>query len=541
MATPPDTQETQPTSGSIGGNPDRLVTHLARGETGELINLLRPSVVEFLEKQGPEATNPEGLAYYIQHVYGKRGVLKTKAIRNLLLSKLEKDEAIELCNMLQLPTISPLLTLRDTDFDAVPGNLDPLERWYGVANDDYEAQPQISEGSHKAIASHKLHPHQLNAYRQLRRVIAKPPCSVLVHMPFGAGKLRLVTTAVLELYRSETDDKSLVWLAPGKAMCEEAFIELRDVWRQLGSRDTTILQLYGDYPMRDLDQLRGAIAVIDILRLSKEEQALETLGSFTSVAVLADAENLIHPVGTEIIQRLSAGGQVSIVGILAVSGDAIPEDSTRRALKAAFPAPCITVMTDAELQSLRDSRNFVDIVPLVENVTTTSCSPPTNDDIDFEDSYTDELSNCVERNMRLLDVLKSESTGNKGRIIFYATTAEDARLFAGLLPVQGVKARSVTAEDSPAERNLIIQRFVAREERVLCVHGFLLSGIAIPEISTCVMAQPCKSRAVFLATLGRLVQARPAEMAPLKLIVAADSQADSDWVVSLNTWSTLNT
>ncbi|WP_386340578.1 hypothetical protein O4D10_02205 [Xanthomonas citri pv. citri] len=527
----------------------RLAEHLARSETPALTKLLGSSTIDLLGKLGPEATSPAGLAYFIVSIYGERGTLRKRDIRDLLLSKMEKSEATNLCHLLQLPVFSPLQTLSGIDFDATAGNLELLERWYGVANDDSEAPLQASEGSQKAIASHKLHAHQLNAFRQLRRAIAHPPCSVLVHMPFGAGKLRLVATAALDLYRSEADNRSIVWLAPGTAMCEEAFLELQDVWRQLGSRDTTILRLYGDQPTRDLDQLGGAIAVIDILRLSKSDSALEKLGSVTSVAVLADAESLVHPTGAEIVRRMSAGGRFSIVGILSPSGAAIPEGPARSALRAAFMDARVTVTGDDELQSLRKLGDFAEIDVTVVHLTGfSSTSMPAsvpseliNDGgLDFDHAYVKELGNDVERNERLLEILKKESAG-RGRIIFYATTAENARLFAGLLPVQGVKARSVTAEDSPAVRDLAVQKFVARDERVLCVHGFLLSGSSVPDISVCVIASPGKSRTAFLSMIGRLVQAREPDLPTLRLIVAADSQADAGWVKSLSTWSTLST
>jgi hypothetical protein len=545
----PDTAEILSTSESRWAATTRLEEHLARNETSALCTLLGSPTIELLDKLGPDATSPAGLAYFIVSMYGERGALRMRNIRGLLLSKLFKPEATELCHVLQLPVFTPIRTLELLDFDAAPGSLELLDRWYGVPNDDIEAPLQASEGSHKVVASHKLHAHQLNAFRELRRAIAHPPCSVLVHMPFGAGKLRLVATAALDLYRSEADNRSIVWLAPGTAMCEEAFLELQEVWRQLGSRDTTILRLYGEHPTRDLNQLGGTIAVIDILRLSKDDPALRDLGTVTSVAVLADAESVLHPVGAEIVRRMSTGGEFSLVGILAASGAAIPAGPARNAVNAAFTGPHLTVSADGELQLLREIGDFADIDatvvhltnPLAESTLTSSPSGDTNDgSLDFDPTYINDLSNNVERNQELLAILKRESTG-KGRIIFYATTAENARLFAGLLPVQGVKARSVTSEDSAAARALALQKFVAREERVLCVHGFLLAGSSVPDISVCVMASPWRSRATFLSTIGRLVQARAADLPTLRLIVAADSQADAGWFESLSTWSSLNT
>ncbi|MCE4349796.1 hypothetical protein LYZ86_11030 [Xanthomonas hortorum pv. cynarae] len=544
---PSDTQEAPSIPGSSqGAATTRLVEHLARNEASALTALVGPSTMALLGKLGADVTSPMSLAYFIANVNGERGAIRRRDIRSLLVSKLNQQEATDLCNLLQLPVISPHRTLGGIDFDA-PRNLELLDTWYGVANDEREETLQPSEGSHKAVASHKLYAHQLNAFRELRRAIAYPSASILVHMPFGAGKLRLVATAVLDLFRSEADDRSVVWLAPGAAMCEEAFLELQEVWKQLGSRDTTLLQLYGNHPARDLDQLGGAIAVIDILRLSKDDAALEKLGAVTSVAVLADAENLVHPAGAEIVRRMSAGGPFSLVGILASSGASIPPGPARSALQSAFTGACITVTADDELQALRNAGDFVDIAGSIVDLTSTSSATASTDasptasnenSLDFDQAYVCELSKNVERNERLLTLLGEESKKG-GRIIFYATTPASARLFACLLPVLGVPARSITSEDSPAARTLALQKFVAREEKVLCVHGFLLAGRAIPDITLCVMASPGKSKASFLSTIGRLVQARDANLPTLRLIVAADSQADAGLVASLGTWSTL--
>lgn len=524
-----------------------LVAHLSRHEASALAELLGPSTMELLSKKLiPSATSPKGLAYFLVRVHGDHEVLRRPDIRALLLSKLSQDEAAELCELLQFEAISPHQTLAGINFNT-PRNLELLGTWYGVESEELQVPIQLPEGSQKAVATHKLRAHQLRAFRELRRAIASPS-TTLIHMPFGAGKLRLVATAALDFFRSVDDDKSVVWLAPGPAMCEEAFVELRDVWRQLGSRDITLLQLYGSYPARDLDRLGGAIVVIDILRISKDDPALQKLGASTAVAILADAQDLVHPAGAAIVQKMSAGGAFPLVGVLATSGAAIPEGSGRDDLKKAFSG-CITVAEEeGALQSLCDVSDFTHIAGSVVDLTGTQSSAATgaslpqasNDSsLDFDPTYVSQLDNNVQRNESLLALLQKESQ-QSGRIVFYATTAASARLFAGLLHILGIPSASVTADESPAARTLAIQRFVARgESGVLCVHGFLLAGSSIPNIASCVMASPIRSKASFLSTIGRLVQARDANLPALRLIVAADSQADTALVESLGTWSTL--
>lgn len=546
---PPDILE-NPGGLPNGAKVTRLATHLARSDTAALGRLLGSSIMGLLGRLGADVTSQSGLAYFVVNVYGEREALRRQDVRALLLSKLEVPEATVLCALLQLPVITPLRTLRAIDFDATPQYFEHLDRWYGVEVVESEESSKPAEGSQRALASHKMHGHQLRAFRELRRTIGRPPASVLVHMPFGAGKLRLVATAALDLYRSEADDRSIIWLAPGAAMCEDAFMELQQVWHQLGSRDITILQMYGDYPVRDLDQLGGSIAVIDIHRVSADDPALAKLGSVTSVAILADAENRVHPVGAKIVERMSAGGAFSVVGLLATPAAALPEGAARTSLKQAFPDACITIGAGNDLELLRGIGDFMAIEGSVENLISLSetdaieCAPPAlldDSSLDFDLTYASELGDNVERNERLLSMLEREAKG-PGHVVFYATTAEQARLFAGLLPVHGVKARAITSEESAVARDLALHRFVGRYEKVLCIHGFPLVGSANPDISisVCVMAAPGKSRAAMISTIGRLVQGRPPSLPPLRLIVVADSQADTRWVGSLNTWSTLD-
>lgn len=502
--------------------------------------------MELLSKTlDPSATSPNGLAYFLVTAYGAREVLRRPEIRALLLSKLNQEEATGLCDLLQLPAISPHQTLAGVNFNT-PRNLELLSRWYGVESEEGEEPAQHPEGSQKAIATHKLRAHQLRAFRELRRAIASP-LPTLVHMPFGAGKLRLVATAALDFFRSADDDKSVVWLAPGAAMCHEAFLELRNVWSQLGTRDITLFQLYGGYPARDLDRLGGSIAVIDILRIDKDDPSLQKLGASAAIVILADAQDLVHPVGAAIIKQMSADSPFPLVGILASPGSAIPEGAGRNDLKTAFSSYVTVAEEDGHPQPLSDIGSFTHISGSVVDLIGAQASAEFSADplqafhdnsLEVNPAYVAWLEKNVQRNENLLKILKQLSQAG-GRIVLYATTPANARLFAGLLPVLGIPAASATSEESPEARTLAIQKFVAREESgVLCVHGFLLPGI-VPVFTACVMASPIRSRASFLSTIGRLVQARDGNLPALRLMVAADSQADAALVNSLSAWSTL--
>ena len=241
----------------------------------------------------------------------------------------------------------------------------------------------------------------------------------------------------------------------------------------------------------------------------------------------------------------------SVVGLLATPGATVPEGPVRTSLKQAFPDASITVEPGNDLELLRTTGDFraidgsvVNLMRPSETSVLESAPAALIDDstLDVDPVYASELADNVERNERLLEILEREGNG-PGHVVFYATTAKQARLFAGLLLVHGVKAMAITSEASAAARDLALQRFVGRYGKVLCIHGFQLVGSANEHISisACVMAAPTKSRAAMISTIGRLVQGRAPSLPPLKLIVTADSQADAGWVEALNTWSTLNT
>ncbi|HCF0211499.1 DEAD/DEAH box helicase [Pseudomonas aeruginosa] len=518
----------------------KLVDHLARCDTASLKPLLGDATFNLLERVGGDALNSEGLSYLIVSMHGDVGALRSRAIRDLIFSKLSSDEGRALCELLQLPASAALMTLRSVDFDSNPLNLEMLIRWFGVSYDAADLSARITEGSRKAIAKNKLRHHQLVAFCELRRSISSPGSSILVHMPFGAGKLRLVATAVLDLYRSESDGKTILWLTPGEALCEEAFSELRNVWEQLGSRDVTIFRLYGDHPTPDFRNLGNCIVVADITKLGHADDGLEELGRRARIIVLGDAERAFHPVGEEIIYKMSKDSTFSLVGILASPSSIIDFSSSGAALRARFSNSYITMNDDDPCKLLRESGDVDEVVAEVQDIKSGVAPFVGCNVLDFSFEYIDLLSKDVERNCALLELLISEAR-TSGRVLFFATTAEHARLFLGLLALRGVRAMSLTSEKTPEERTILMQKFNARDEKILCVHGFFVSGDSVPELSVAVIATPSLSTSVFLGMVGRLASGRGTDKNRLRLVVVSDSNPEQRRLVeTLGTWNKLD-
>lgn len=501
----------------------RLVQYLARCDFESLTPLLGDATITLLKRVGTEAVNPEGLAFLVVSVLGEEGALRNKTVRQLLFSKLNIEEGRQLCELLQLPTSAAAMTLNSINFDVNPSYLEKLTLWFAVPYDATDITSRETEGSRKAVASHKLKTHQLTAFRKLRLVISKPSASALIHMPFGAGKLRLVATAVLDLYRSEPDGQVIVWLTPGEALCDEAFSELRSVWEHLGSRDITIYRFYGNRKIPDLGSLENCIIVADIAKIHRAAADLSKLGIKTRVVILGDASHVAHPAGAKILNEISKNSSFSLIGMSASSGSTISADPASGELNTRFSDSYITMECDEPLELLREAGDIGRLIVEVHPTTWGTALSDEEDSLEFDEKKIEAFSKDVERNHALLELLLKESSNTQGNIVFYATTADHARLFAGLLALRGIPAMSVTGDTSPGVRHRVIQKFHAQHGKILCAHGFFISGSSIPRMSVAIIASPTLSESVFHGMIGRLTGFQDAEENHLKIIVVADS------------------
>lgn len=500
----------------------RLVNFLARCDFESLTDLLGDTTVTLLKKVVTEALNPESLAFLVVSVLGEEGALRNKTIRQLLFSKLDTEEGRKLCELLQLPTSTALTTLNSTNFDISPSNFELLTRWFAVPYSASELSNREIEVSRKTVASHKLRSHQLNAFRKLRTAIANPHASALVHMPWGAGKLRLVATAVVDLYRSERDGQVILWLTSGEALCDDAFNELRAVWEHLGSRDITIYRLYGNRDTPDLGSLENCIIVADIARIRSEEADLNKLGNKTRVVIFGDAEHINKPAGANILNNLSRDSSLSLIAISASSGSEITSSLNSGELNPRFSDSYITIDCAEPIRLLNESGDLCNIEIEIQNIDWNADASEKSNDLEYDAYEIEKISKDVNRNQALLELIISESETTQGNVVFYATTGDHARLFAGLLAFRGIQAMSVTSDKSSEERDREMQKFQARKGKILCVHGFFIPGSSVPNIAKAIIAFPTLSNSVFYGMIGRLGSARITEN-HLKIVVIADS------------------
>ncbi|WP_108610459.1 hypothetical protein [Aminobacter sp. MSH1] len=515
----------------------KLVEHLAKCDLAILEKSLGDSTMVLLRRVASGAIVPKGLAALTVHTLGEEGTLRNPEIRRSLVGNLTPAEGQHLCGVLGLPDYAPSATLPDVDFDNDVQNFRSLAQFFNVSAD--LAAPQI-ESSRNAAPLYHLRTHQADAYRKLRRRISDPSASALIHMPYAAGKLRTVATAVLDLYRSEADGRTILWLGAGDAVCEDAFEELSEVWGQLGSRNVILYRHYGAHPVPDLNLIDSGIIVADVARLPPTAIGLKDIARRTRVVVVSDAELLRHSQFRETIDELSREGEFSLVGISASPAGVIRTRSAYSPLAAKFAGSCITIDAPDPIGLLREAGDVGAVTIELASIADASAQQIDVSGVDLTDELRLRLSRDVDRNEKLLEIVHREAHATPGPIAMFATSSEHARLFAGLLGYKGIRAVAVTDEMSHEQRDIELHKFNSRNDKVVCLHGFFLSSAHAPNIATAVVALPSISSATIHQIVGRLAGHRPLTAGKLRFVFIADPIPDYIALVKgLETWDDL--
>ncbi|PJO48110.1 DEAD/DEAH box helicase [Brucella pituitosa] len=508
---------------------DKLKQHLANRTVEVLTPLLGKEFVELLHYVGQEALAPAVIAETIVTSRGAAALFEDPDIVALLIDHLSNEDAVHLCTALSQPTLMPKATLREVDFNR-PNFKKTLFEWYGVPYSgpkDEQAEP-----SRRASSAWKMRAFQAPAYRRLRRALNQPSGKALVHMPFGAGKLRAVVTAVLEAFRSEEDGGNIFWLAPDECLAEEAVNELEAVWYQLGLRDLTTYTLFGSADIPLLDGLSNAVVVSHISSLVKgvdkwrlddvdHVQVLRDFGASTKYVVLGDATQIdLDPVKA-ILEAMWAQSDFKLIGICGSPALAVEHSMARSALVAAFDGLIVEMDDDEPLVALRRAGE-TDPIEVLSIASPLMTLDGADDPVALPSDAAHVLSQHAERNKMLLDQLLALAP-IEDRLVFYAATAMQARLFASMLSLKGKPAMALTDEMAPSQRSVEVTRFNTDEHmQVLCVHGTLVSSEKLDKITAVVLGKPIVSGAVLYEVVGRLASSRKRLASPVKIYAVRD-------------------
>ena len=255
-------------------------------------------------------------------------------------------------------------------------------------------------------------------------------------MPFGAGKLHSVVTAVLEAFRSDEDGGNVFWLAPDECLAEEAANELESVWYQLGLRDLTTYTLFGGTSFPLLDGLSNAIVIADIASFAGAiekwreaetdvEQVFRDFGKKTRYVIFGDATQVQLASVRDILELMIPSSDAKLIGICAAPALAVEHNSVK-ALKEAFGGKIVEIDDDEPMAALQlaGETDPIEVFAISSPLTELEGG---DDPIALPATSVALLAEHAERNKTLLNELLSLASV-ENRIVFYAATAMQARL-----------------------------------------------------------------------------------------------------------------
>ncbi|MCV3211090.1 helicase-related protein [Mesorhizobium sp. YC-39] len=520
----------------------RLVQFLSRCSVEELRPYIAQSTIELAELVSPGANSNMGLAELIVSQYGADNVLRVSSLRDLVLDQLKADEAVEICERINVPIFNPAATLKKT-FASLNGTAaETLFAWFNIPY-----QPDLTteiEPSRRAAPTARLQKYQTNAYRELRQRLSDASATILLHMPAGSGKLRTVATAIVDLLRSTPDTQTVIWCAGDARLCEDAFQELFKVWEDIGSRDATIFRLFGTAPIQDLRKVAGGIAVLDLARLKDEvEFDLNDMKAFAKdlrCVVLSDAQHIADPSFKRIFASLRDVDPFNVIGLFAASGGYLKSVGLLPTFLDYYGTSPIELTNDDPIEFLIDE-NAIAKIKVSRLGSGKQLDHPLELDLDADKDLAIDLANDVERSRKLIDFLYERK--HQGEcIIFYANTADQARAFVGVLNCSGIKAVSVTGDLSFDQQRHEVARFQnGTDTHILCVHGAVVSGNEVPKAKTLLIANPTSSTALYGAIIGRFANGRDAGTVLDVTIVDDGIASFSELIAQSGKWERMET
>lgn len=493
---------------------------LARVPLDRLKELAGKSSVELLDRLKPQAISQPGLAEFLVHTSGEAAALMNPEITKTVIEHLEGSEAVQICQALKLPAADPVSTLLGAVNN--PAKFEKFLSYFSLPLATSFADPPMT-ASCQATPTDLLRPHQTAGYRRLRQALNVPDAKVLVHMPYGAGKLRMVAVTAADLFRAEADGRTVLWFASGEQLCEDAIEELIAAWEKIGTRPVTVTRAFGEAGIPDLSNVTDGIFVFDIEKFvdgaRPDDPELQALAGRTSVVVLHDATMLdIAPV-TAVFQAMFKAGELRVIGICPTDKEGLRAIG-RSAFLALF-STSVGLGSGSPVGALREA-NEVDGIELKLPRLQSTCDKPIIGAFDVSTAEHVRLSQDITRNAELISLLINEIENN-GNVVFFASTAEQAKTFSGILSFYGSTAITVTSEMPRDARIQQIRRYQQQDEvQVLCVHEVLISGKDVPKITSVVISKPIVSPTKLSETFGRLASGRTSASGTLKLIIVDD-------------------
>jgi superfamily II DNA or RNA helicase len=525
---------------------------VSRMDDETLQDLLGKPVVELLMLLDPGLATPVQLQKVLLELKSPSALLTSNSDRRLLLNLLRPEAAERLALALGVEADGQRLfqTLGETAIRSGSAKEKALFDFFEVT----KPEPVVVEESPaKSVASpdYGLFPHQRRAALKVRDRLTAAPRKVILHMPTGAGKTRTAMHIIADHFRLR-EPATVVWLAHGEELCEQAASEFEKAWHKLGNRDVTVHRFWGGRDI-DLDRVSDGFIVAGLSKLysslKSNQNIIINLGRKATLVVLDEAHSAIADTYKMLLETLTVQNlDVALLGLTATPGRTWNDVNADMELAKFFRRQKVTLEVEgyANPVDYLISEGYL-ARPEFESLMYEGGRELSDADVqkiretfEIPDSVLRNLADDAKRNLRIIQAVEELAKFHR-RILVFAATVQHSDLLASALRARGYIANSITSSTPPIDRSRLIDEYRTPSDttRILCNFGVLTTGFDAPQTSAAVIARPTQSLVLYSQMVGRAIRGKRAggnETAQIVTIIDRHLPGFADISESFTNW-----
>tara|TARA_R110002072_G_scaffold23181_3_gene80438 strand:+ start:20346 stop:21968 length:1623 start_codon:yes stop_codon:yes gene_type:complete len=497
-----------------------LIETLSRIGAADLSSLIGVDTIAILERMGGKQVAPYKLSELVIRQFGADQLLLEQTTRVALVETLSEDDALLLCNKLNLPpNTDPWGAVLQKNFPVGSVQARTLFEFFGCEVPIAGEDESLVESSLEVVAQYPLFDHQIVACRRAAAILEQSSSPrVLLHMPTGAGKTRTAMNLIAHFARHRlAKDELVIWLAHSEELCEQAAEEFEESWNALGIRNLPLHRAFGSHKL-DLSPVKSGVLVGGLQMMFSQSQRNQSdflkIARKARLVVMDEAHQAIAPTYKHILDMLAADPKTAVLGLSATPGrstfDAmedirLAEFFSRQKVTLevdGYQSPVDFLQSEGYLAKVKYER--IKYSPSGDLVLSPSERLALQQGLDVPGSVLKKLGADERRNLLVLTRILEMSEDPTNKIIVFACSVDHAHLIANILTVKGVAAAAVTSRTRSTKRRKVIQQFRDTDEvQVLTNYGVLTTGFDAPRTNTAVIARPTDSVVLFSQMVGR--------------------------------------
>ena len=471
--------------------------------------------------RGDESLNPKMIYEYINEYFSYADMLRTKQIRQLLLSSLREEEVIILLQKLGKKPINNNIykQILNVSFSK-NNNYEKILFDFFEVDIPYDQYSDIS--IHKDIeiiqVRRKLFPHQRDALEGVIEKINSDPLRCLLHMPTGSGKTTTAMRVVTHFFL-KSRPMLVIWLAYNEELCEQAIDEFQKIWNNSGDRDVKLLRFFRKHNTNIINETQINKEGLIVAGLSKIYEAskrdvtfLSKLADRVDLVIMDEAHQATAPTYSEILEQLTEKhrNRVKLLGLSATPGNSNQINSVR--LSSFFNRTKETLNIegfDNPIDYLIHEKYIAEphttLIDTNGDLDANDLRAIQKNQIDIPEEILEKLGKNTKRTLKIIIQIQQLLTSGHKRIMVFGASVKNSRDISIILNLLGHKSFHIDTDTQTLRKQQYIDEYKSDTDQplVMCNFGIFTAGFDAPKTSAVVIARPTRSLVLYSQMVGR--------------------------------------